>query len=63
MTELTMERPRIEVATKSSRTLSREQLDIEIQKGFDDLKAGRIAPARHIRENLQNLRAFRAFRG
>jgi DNA-damage-inducible protein J len=33
--------------------LSPEQLDAEIQKGFDDLNAGRVVSSRQVREDMQ----------
>ena len=35
--------------------LSPEQLDTEIQKGFDDLSAGRVLPSKQVREEMQEL--------
>ena len=32
--------------------LSPEQLDSEVQKGFDDLNAGRVTPAKQVREEI-----------
>ena len=33
--------------------LSPEQLDAEIEKGFDDLKAGRVVSSKQVREEMQ----------
>ena len=35
--------------------LSPEQLDAEIQKGYNDLSAGRVVPAKQVREEMQRL--------
>jgi len=35
--------------------LSPEQLDTEIQKGFDDLNSGRVVPSKQVREEMQRL--------
>lgn len=35
--------------------LSPEQLNAEIQKGFDDLNAGRVTSSKQVREEMQGL--------
>ena len=35
--------------------LSPEQLDAEIQKGFDDLSAGRVVSSKQVREEMEGL--------
>ena len=35
--------------------LSQEQLNAEIQKGFDDLNAGRVVSSKQVREEMQRL--------
>jgi addiction module RelB/DinJ family antitoxin len=35
--------------------LSKEQLDAEIQKGYDDLSAGRVISSKQVREEMQGL--------
>jgi len=39
-------------------TLSREQFDIEMEKGLDDLNEGRTVPSNQVRESMQ--RKYRA---
>jgi hypothetical protein len=34
---------------------SHEQIDIEIQKGFDDLNAGKVIPSWQVREEINEL--------
>ena len=33
--------------------LSSEQIDAEIQKGFDDLRAGKVVSSKQVREEMQ----------
>ena len=35
--------------------LSKEQIEMEIQKGFDDLNAGRVLSSKQVREDMQRL--------
>lgn len=34
-------------------SLTKEQLDAEIQKGFDDMNAGRVRPAEDVQEDMR----------
>ena len=36
-------------------TLSPEQTDAELQKGFDDLNAGKVVSSKQVREEMQRL--------
>lgn len=33
--------------------ISKEQFDAEVQKGFDDLKAGRVTSSKQVRDEMQ----------
>jgi len=39
-------------------TLTKEEFDAEMQKGYADLKAGRIIPAKQVKENMQSYHHF-----
>jgi len=34
-------------------TLSQEQFDAEMKKGYDSIKAGRLVSAKHVRKHMQ----------